>query len=78
MDFGINCMGISISNTLISFKSSNDCRYSETKIHESILMLTIGGYVVHWEVMDMSHVTNGREDHKASQDTCERIGNGYN
>lgn len=48
------------------------------KIHESILTLTIGGYVVHWEVMDMSHVTNGREDHKASQDTCERVGNGYN
>ena len=39
------------------------------------LMLTTCGYVVHWEVVYMRHVANGWEDHKASQDTSEWVGN---
>lgn len=41
-------------------------------------MLTICSYFVQWELMYMRHVANSRENHKASQDTCERVGDAHN
>lgn len=36
-------------------------------------LLTACGYVVHWQVVHVSHVTDGREDDKAGQDAGKRV-----
>lgn len=41
-------------------------------------MLTVCSYVFHWEVVNMRHVADSGEDHKASQDARQWVGDCYN
>lgn len=50
-------------------------RHDENEVH---VRLTVHGYVVHWEVVHVSHVAERREDHKAGQDACKRVDGRHN
>lgn len=41
-------------------------------------MLTSSSYIVNWQLIHVSHVAEGREDHESSQDTGKRVSNWYN